>query len=116
MNEFDSFLYSYLLASMGLLVIWSFVLALLDAYTWMRKKVLHNAVLVSLFVVGDWVSLVRINFAVHLGLVLGRLTRQLGMQARLLLINIGSFSRMIGKPTHSVDHPAEDVVSSEDDM
>lgn len=42
---------------MGLQVIWSFVLALLDAYALVKKKVLHNAVLVSLFVVGDWVSL-----------------------------------------------------------
>ncbi|KAL9277170.1 hypothetical protein ACSQ67_025288 [Phaseolus vulgaris] len=46
----------YLIASMGLQVIWSFVLALLDAYALVRKKVLHNAVLVSLFVVGDWVT------------------------------------------------------------
>lgn len=42
---------------MGLQVIWSFVLALLDAYALLRKKVLHNPILVSLFVVGDWVSL-----------------------------------------------------------
>jgi len=48
---------SYLIASMGLQVIWSFVLAVLDAYALVRKKVLHNPVLVSLFVVGDWVSL-----------------------------------------------------------
>ncbi|OIW01786.1 hypothetical protein TanjilG_03924 [Lupinus angustifolius] len=41
---------------MGLQVIWSFVLALLDAYALLRKKVLHNPVLVSLFVVGDWVT------------------------------------------------------------
>ncbi|KAI9076361.1 hypothetical protein K1719_041676 [Acacia pycnantha] len=34
--------------------IWSFVLALLDVYAWMRKKVLHNVVLGSLFVTGDW--------------------------------------------------------------
>ncbi|KHN01056.1 CASP-like protein [Glycine soja] len=46
----------YLIASMGLQVIWSFVLALLDAYALVKKKVLHNAVLVSLFVVGDWVT------------------------------------------------------------
>ncbi|RZB87982.1 CASP-like protein 5B3 isoform B [Glycine soja] len=49
--------FCYLIASMGLQVIWSFVLALLDAYALVKKKVLHNAVLVSLFVVGDWVSL-----------------------------------------------------------
>lgn len=42
---------------MGLQLIWSLVLALLDAYSLVKKKVLHNPVLVSLFVVGDWVSL-----------------------------------------------------------
>jgi len=41
---------------MGLQFIWSFVLAVLDAYAFVRKKALHNPVLVSLFVVGDWVS------------------------------------------------------------
>ncbi|GMN53444.1 hypothetical protein TIFTF001_022590 [Ficus carica] len=46
----------YLTASMGLQLIWSFVLALLDAYALLRKKVFHNPVLVSLFVVGDWVT------------------------------------------------------------
>ncbi|OIV90654.1 hypothetical protein TanjilG_01735 [Lupinus angustifolius] len=45
-----------LIASMGLQVIWSFVLASLDAYALVRKRVLHNPVLVSLFVVGDWVT------------------------------------------------------------
>nr|XP_011462259.1 PREDICTED: CASP-like protein 5B3 isoform X2 [Fragaria vesca subsp. vesca] len=48
--------FCYLIASMGLQVIWSFVLALLDAYSLMKKKALHNPVLVSLFVVGDWVT------------------------------------------------------------
>ncbi|KAH7522109.1 hypothetical protein FEM48_Zijuj07G0103000 [Ziziphus jujuba var. spinosa] len=48
--------FCYLIASMGLQVIWSFILALLDAYALMRKTVLHNPVLVSLFVVGDWVT------------------------------------------------------------
>ncbi|XP_028780666.1 CASP-like protein 5B3 [Neltuma alba] len=48
--------FCYLIASMGLQVIWSFVIALLDAYALVRKKVLHNSVLVSLFVVGDWVT------------------------------------------------------------
>ncbi|XP_062167770.1 CASP-like protein 5B3 [Alnus glutinosa] len=48
--------FCYLIASMGLQVIWSFVLAVLDAYALVRKKVLHNPVLVSLFVVGDWVT------------------------------------------------------------
>ncbi|XP_062109310.1 CASP-like protein 5B3 isoform X2 [Humulus lupulus] len=48
--------FCYLIASMGLQVIWSFVLALLDAYALVRKKAFHNPVLVSLFVVGDWVT------------------------------------------------------------
>ncbi|KDP40311.1 hypothetical protein JCGZ_02309 [Jatropha curcas] len=48
--------FCYLIASMGLQVIWSFGLALLDAYSLARKKVLHNSILVSLFVVGDWVT------------------------------------------------------------
>uniref|UniRef100_A0A0R0I0B0 CASP-like protein n=1 Tax=Glycine max TaxID=3847 RepID=A0A0R0I0B0_SOYBN len=39
--------FCYLIASMGLQVIWSFVLALLDAYALVKKKVLHNAVLVT---------------------------------------------------------------------
>ncbi|THF96394.1 hypothetical protein TEA_017005 [Camellia sinensis var. sinensis] len=50
---------SYLIASMGLQVMWSFTLAFLDAYALAKKKVVHNHVLVSLFVVGDWVSLYR---------------------------------------------------------
>ncbi|KAL5542229.1 hypothetical protein UlMin_009939 [Ulmus minor] len=48
--------FCYLIASMGLQVIWSFVLALVDAYALARKKVFHNPVLVSLYVVGDWVT------------------------------------------------------------
>ncbi|VVA16058.1 PREDICTED: CASP [Prunus dulcis] len=48
--------FCYLIASMGLQVIWSLVLAFLDAYSLVKKKVLHNPVLVSLFVVGDWVT------------------------------------------------------------
>ncbi|XP_050374933.1 CASP-like protein 5B3 [Argentina anserina] len=48
--------FCYLIASMGLQVIWSFVLALLDAYSLMKKKALLNPVLVSLFVIGDWVT------------------------------------------------------------
>ncbi|KAF3456592.1 hypothetical protein FNV43_RR01246 [Rhamnella rubrinervis] len=48
--------FCYLIASMGLQMIWSFVLALLDAYAPLRKKVLHNPVQVSLFIVGDWVT------------------------------------------------------------
>ncbi|KAK6161327.1 hypothetical protein DH2020_004708 [Rehmannia glutinosa] len=48
--------FCYLIASMGLQVIWSFGLAFMDAYALLRKKVLHNPVLVSLFAVGDWVT------------------------------------------------------------
>ncbi|XP_059650886.1 CASP-like protein 5B3 isoform X3 [Cornus florida] len=48
--------FSYLIASMGLQVIWSSGLAFLDAYALARKKVLHNPLLVSLFLVGDWVT------------------------------------------------------------
>lgn len=52
--EFTAF--CYLIASMGLQVIWSFGLAFLDAYALVKKKVIHNPGLVSLFVVGDWVT------------------------------------------------------------
>nr|XP_043622180.1 CASP-like protein 5B2 isoform X1 [Erigeron canadensis] len=48
--------FCYLLASMGLQVLWSFGLACLDVYALRIKKDLQNAVLVSLFVVGDWVD------------------------------------------------------------
>lgn len=54
---FDLFsLSSYLIASMGLQLLWSFGLACLDVYSLKTKRDLHNPVLVSLFVVGDWVS------------------------------------------------------------
>ncbi|XP_076953879.1 CASP-like protein 5B3 [Bidens hawaiensis] len=48
--------FSYLIASMGLQAIWSFGLAFLDAYALAKKKALHNPSLVSLFVVGDWIT------------------------------------------------------------
>lgn len=48
--------FSYLIASMGLQVSWSFGLAFLDACALAKKKVLHNPCLLSLFVVGDWVT------------------------------------------------------------
>ncbi|XP_020552988.1 CASP-like protein 5B3 isoform X2 [Sesamum indicum] len=47
----------FLIASMGLQVIWSFGLAFMDAYALLTKKVLHNPVLVSLFVVTATLSL-----------------------------------------------------------
>ncbi|XP_028772983.1 CASP-like protein 5B2 [Neltuma alba] len=48
--------FCYLIASMGLQVLWSFGLACLDIYAVRRKRDLQNAILVSLFVVGDWVT------------------------------------------------------------
>lgn len=50
-----SFSFSYLIASMGLQVLWSMGLACLDVYALRIKRDLHNPVSVSLFVVGDWV-------------------------------------------------------------
>lgn len=47
--------FSYLTASMGLQVLWSFGLACLDIYALRKKRDLQNPILVSLFVVGDWV-------------------------------------------------------------
>ncbi|MBA0651061.1 hypothetical protein Goklo_018431 [Gossypium klotzschianum] len=44
--------FSYLTASMGLQLLWSFGLACLDVYALRRKRDLQNPVLVSLFVVG----------------------------------------------------------------
>ncbi|KAI3801250.1 hypothetical protein L1987_29354 [Smallanthus sonchifolius] len=52
----STFSANYLIASMGLQVLWSFGLACLDVYALRIKKDLQNAVLVSLFVVGDWVT------------------------------------------------------------
>lgn len=49
------FVLSYLIASMGLQVLWSFGLACLDVFALRIKRDLQNPVLVSLFVVGDWV-------------------------------------------------------------
>ncbi|KAE8720549.1 CASP-like protein 5B3 [Hibiscus syriacus] len=48
--------FCYLIASMGLQLLWSFGLACLDIYALKRKRDLQNPVLVSLFVVGDWVT------------------------------------------------------------
>ncbi|XP_021725886.1 CASP-like protein 5B3 [Chenopodium quinoa] len=48
--------FCYLIASMGLQVIWSLSLALMDAYALAKKIVIHNHILVSLFVIGDWVT------------------------------------------------------------
>ncbi|KAL5550280.1 hypothetical protein UlMin_000456 [Ulmus minor] len=48
--------FCYLIASMGLQVLWSFGLACLDVYALRRKRDLQNPILMSLFVVGDWVT------------------------------------------------------------
>ncbi|GLT75845.1 hypothetical protein SLA2020_475390 [Shorea laevis] len=48
--------FCYLIASMGLQLLWSFGLACLDVYALRRKRDLQNPILVSLFVVGDWVT------------------------------------------------------------
>lgn len=55
-NFFNFTAFCYLIASMGLQVVWSFALAILDGIALVKKKVLHNPVLVSLYVVGDWVN------------------------------------------------------------
>ncbi|KAF8016525.1 hypothetical protein BT93_H1903 [Corymbia citriodora subsp. variegata] len=44
---FDFTAFCYLIASMGLQLIWSFGLAILDAYAIFKKKVLHGPVLVT---------------------------------------------------------------------
>ncbi|XP_057959511.1 CASP-like protein 5B3 isoform X2 [Malania oleifera] len=46
--------FCYLVASMGLQIIWSSGLAFLDAYALMKKKAVNSPVLVSLVAVGDW--------------------------------------------------------------
>ncbi|XP_077238910.1 CASP-like protein 5B1 [Tasmannia lanceolata] len=48
--------FCYLIASMGLQLLWSLGLAGLDVYALRIKRDLQNPVLVSLFVVGDWVT------------------------------------------------------------
>ncbi|VVB05590.1 unnamed protein product [Arabis nemorensis] len=48
--------FCYLIASMALQLLWSFGLACLDVYALRSKKDLQNPILVSLFVVGDWVT------------------------------------------------------------
>ncbi|KAL3523862.1 hypothetical protein ACH5RR_016696 [Cinchona calisaya] len=48
--------FCYLIASMGLQLLWSFGLACLDVHALRLKRDLHNHIFVSLFVVGDWVT------------------------------------------------------------
>ncbi|KAE9612102.1 hypothetical protein Lalb_Chr06g0169401 [Lupinus albus] len=51
LESLTSLLFCYLIASMCIQVIWSFMLALQDAYVLVGKKVLNNPVLVSFFFV-----------------------------------------------------------------
>ncbi|KAK8548618.1 hypothetical protein V6N12_061528 [Hibiscus sabdariffa] len=53
-NFFSITAFCYLIASMGLQIVWSFALAVLDGTALVKRKALHNSVLVSLFVIGDW--------------------------------------------------------------
>ncbi|KAJ4980133.1 hypothetical protein NE237_010913 [Protea cynaroides] len=48
--------YCYLLVAMGLQILWSLGLACLDLYALKMKRDLQNPLLLSLFVVGDWVT------------------------------------------------------------
>ncbi|KAK1589544.1 hypothetical protein Q3G72_035144 [Acer saccharum] len=49
--------FCYLIASMGLQMLWSFFgLAYMDGYALSRKRDLQNPVLFSVLVVGDWVT------------------------------------------------------------
>ncbi|QCE05105.1 hypothetical protein DEO72_LG9g105 [Vigna unguiculata] len=48
--------FCYLIASMGLQIIWSFLLFLLDLFSLVKHQSLLSPVLISLFVVGDWVT------------------------------------------------------------
>ncbi|KAF5180865.1 Casp-like protein 5b2 [Thalictrum thalictroides] len=48
--------FCYLIAAMGLQVLWSLGLMCLDIYSLRTKRDLQNPVIVSLFVVGDWVT------------------------------------------------------------
>ncbi|XP_059628080.1 CASP-like protein 5B1 [Cornus florida] len=48
--------FCYLIASMGLQFLWSFALACLDIHALRKRRGLQTHVLMSLFVVGDWVT------------------------------------------------------------
>nr|GLL20887.1 CASP-like protein 5B2 [Ipomoea trifida] len=48
--------FCYLIASMGLQVIWSFILACNDIHALRVKRDLRNHIFMSLSVVGDWVT------------------------------------------------------------
>ncbi|XP_051121465.1 CASP-like protein 5B1 [Andrographis paniculata] len=48
--------FCYLIASMGLQLLWSFGLACFDIHALRFNKDLYNHIVISLFVVGDWVT------------------------------------------------------------
>ncbi|CAI9295948.1 unnamed protein product [Lactuca saligna] len=48
--------FCYLIAAMGLQVLWSFGLACLDIHALRVKKNLQSQILLSLVIVGDWVT------------------------------------------------------------
>ncbi|KAJ1286204.1 hypothetical protein BS78_03G335000 [Paspalum vaginatum] len=54
--------FCYLIASMGLQALWSLGLGCLDCYALVLKRDLQQAFLMSLFVVGDWVTAI-LSFA-----------------------------------------------------
>ncbi|KAL4576305.1 hypothetical protein LXL04_012397 [Taraxacum kok-saghyz] len=50
--------FCYLIAAMGLQVLWSFGLACLDMHALRLNKDLHNHILLSFLLVGDWVTVI----------------------------------------------------------
>ncbi|XP_076882383.1 CASP-like protein 5B1 [Bidens hawaiensis] len=48
--------FCFLIAAMGLQALWSFGLACLDIHALRLKKDLHNHIVLSLLVIGDWVT------------------------------------------------------------
>ncbi|XP_066310193.1 CASP-like protein 5B1 [Miscanthus floridulus] len=54
--------FCYLIASMGLQALWSLGLGCLDCYALILRRDLQQAFLMSLFVVGDWVTAI-LSFA-----------------------------------------------------
>ncbi|XP_057872971.1 CASP-like protein 5B1 [Cryptomeria japonica] len=56
LEPYHTFSGLYLVAAMALQFLWSFILAILDLYALLIKRGLNNSVLLSLFVVGDWVT------------------------------------------------------------
>ncbi|CAI9273572.1 hypothetical protein Lser_V15G08765 [Lactuca serriola] len=50
--------FCYLIAAMGLQVLWSFGLACLDIHALRLNKDLHNHILLSFLLVGDWVTVI----------------------------------------------------------